>query len=121
MLATGLRLWRPGLDCCDPLSEFPCLPQLILFIQLLVSYPGHPNPTWDPHPWLVFPSGRCSRHPQRLQETTIPLSGQSCAAVFLSILRDRAAVKASPRRGDGQPTPAPGMAKHRGPIDVTWW
>ena len=41
--------------------------------------------------------------------------------VVLPVLRDRATAMASPRRGDRQPTPAPGMAKHRGPIDVTWW
>jgi uncharacterized protein YdbL (DUF1318 family) len=38
-----------------------------------------------------------------------------------SLLRDPAAVMASPRRGDGQSRPAPGTARHRGPVAAGWW
>jgi len=41
--------------------------------------------------------------------------------VVLPVLRDRATAMASPRRGDRQPTPAPGMARRPGPVVATWW
>jgi len=60
-------------------------------------------------------SGRSNASP------TTPLSVRECGAVPLPFLRDRQAVMVSPRRGDGQPTPAPETATHHGPVVATWW
>ena len=45
-----------------------------------------------------------------------PSLSDQAAVLCLAELRAPAAVTASPHRGDGQSRPAPGTARHRGPV-----